>query len=161
MATKRWRRVTRAVACVVFAGMSAGAAAQEPWQGVEPQATQPLTWHQFRDAVRGTAAQMTSIPNGPPIPQVRPEDLARSCEDLYYERVALMQRRNSFGPAYYDDPRNRAIMTVGAMMAPELYYMFGFTAFESYYDRRRVEAVTRRLDGLRQASARQDCFVNR
>lgn len=118
----------------------------------------PPSIQDLRGAMRATFAASTALPHGPPVATVLPEDLAKSCEELYYERVVLMQRARPFAPAYYDDPRNQAAAFMGSVFTP-FYYLWGYTAFESYYDAKRIEAVDRRLDVLRQISARKDCFV--
>jgi len=107
-----------------------------------------------------TRAALTAFPDGPAVATIQPQDLARSCEQLYYERVVLMQRARPFAPAFYDDPRNQAAVFLGSVATP-FYYLWGYTAVESYYDARRVEAVDRRLDVLRQVAAHKDCFVRR
>jgi hypothetical protein len=146
---------------VLIAAIAFSARAQDPL--VAPAQSRnggsPLTsLADFRAAMRATWGGATSIPYGPAVAEATIEDEERSCADLYYERTVLMQRTNSFAPAYYDDPRNQALFYLGTVYTP-MYYLLGYTAFESYYDTRRVEAVNRRLDALRQVSARKDCFV--
>ncbi len=141
-------------AALRFLVLAAAVALAPPAPGVEPvYAPSPGALVQAR-------AALTAIPDGPAVALVQPQDLARSCEELYYERVVLTQRARAFAPAFYDDPRNQAAVFLGSVATP-LYYLWGYTAVESYYDARRVEAVNRRLDVLRQLSARKDCFVRR
>ncbi|MCC7412599.1 MAG: hypothetical protein IT495_13350 [Gammaproteobacteria bacterium] len=158
--SNRVRTIPRLAGATLAAALAAAPIhAQEPFAGIE-MAQHPLRLTDLKAAARTTAAGLTSIPNGPQVAVVTPDDLARSCEELYYERTVLMQRTNSFAPAYYDDPRNQAAAFLGTVFTP-MYYLMGYTAFESYYDSRRVEAVNRRLDALRQVSAQKDCFVRR
>ncbi len=143
--------------------LAAGAAPAEP--GFEPvgpvtPTVAPPTLAGMRGAVRAVAGGITTIPDGPPIPEPQAGDWNRTCADLYYERVGLYARTASYTPAYYDDPRNQAIAFLGTVTT-SAWYLLSATAVESYYERQRVAAVERRLDALRQVSAQRDCFVGR
>lgn len=145
---------------IILAAVLLGSAAPRAQESTTlvADAPAPPSMQDLRGAMQATLRASSAIPDGPPVARVQPEDLAKSCEELYYERVVLMQRARPFAPAYYDDPRNQAAAFMGSVFTP-FYYLWGYTAFESYYDARRIEAVDRRLDALRQISARKDCFV--
>jgi len=83
---------------------------------------------------------------------------ALTCEEIYEELLRLVPRSYSYRPAFYDDPRNAAIGALGFVFPP-MFYAWGYTALDDYSEGRRVSDVNMRIDGLRRASARQDCWV--
>jgi len=96
---------------------------------------------------------------GPAAPQVPPVDPARTCADLYTERLRLLQAQYHYKPAYTDDPRNRAAVFIGTIFTPAFYYL-AFSGIQAYNEAADDAAIQGRIDALRYASAEQMCFVD-
>jgi hypothetical protein len=84
-----------------------------------------------------------------------PTDL--DCRALYARRVALIQDRLDYRPTFWDDPRNRTSVFLGATWTPAFYYL-GYSALAGYTQANTGPQRQAEIDALRSASARQRCF---
>ncbi len=138
--------VIRLSLCALLLGLSNLIPAQEPNipQGI--------------DAVGSNLLGNVRALFGPEVPAI-PSDLDKlSCGQLYAQRIALMRYMDDYAPAYWDDPRNGSAVALGTLYTPVFYYL-GYTAVAGYQRTRQSVVMDAQLSALRQASARQDCFV--
>jgi hypothetical protein len=93
-------------------------------------------------------------------PQYRswPVNPALDCTQIYEEMVRLTPYTYNYKPDFYDDPRNGAIGALGFAFTP-IFYAWSYTALDRYSEQRKISDTGQRIDALRRASARQDCWV--
>ncbi len=115
-----------------------------------------VTEEQLRRFARDRVDDGYQLLFGPATPQpaaVTPGD----CRALYARRVGLMRQRLDHGRAFWDEPRHRAAVFVGAIWNPALYYL-PFRALTGFAAEERRAAGVSELDQLRAAAAAQRCF---
>lgn len=79
------------------------------------------------------------------------------CAALYYQRVALTHERLDYGDTFWDDPRNRAAVFIGATWTPAFYFL-AWSALDEYASAAPRPQTQADIDAMRAASARLRCF---
>ena len=140
------------VLCLTLAGGPAWAKPGDP----RPGAAHALSaWSgQF---VERRAEDLKSLVLGPTPPAAPAELSTADCATLYTARVALMRQQYDYRPAFTEDPRNQVATAFGFVSSVSFAFL-PFTAIQSYLDDTRKSNLEARLDVLRQASARQQCY---
>ncbi|MFO1436476.1 MAG: hypothetical protein U1F34_09075 [Gammaproteobacteria bacterium] len=82
----------------------------------------------------------------------------QSCTQIYDELVRLTPRTYNYKPSFYDDPRNEALGMLGFVFTPA-FYGWAVTSLDEYSEGSRIRNTGMRINSLRYAAAKQDCWV--
>jgi hypothetical protein len=82
----------------------------------------------------------------------------QNCAQIYDELVRLTPRTYNYKLGFYDDPRNEALGMLGFVFTPA-FYGWALTSLDEYSEGSRIRNTGMRIDSLRHAAARQDCWV--
>jgi hypothetical protein len=85
-----------------------------------------------------------------------PADL--TCEQIYERIVQLTPQTYNYRPAFWEDPRNGALVALSWVFTPS-YYLLAYSGVAYHGEQQSIGGVNRQIDALRRASARKDCWV--
>lgn len=147
------------IACLVLAPAAGLCDAAAP-AAAEPVTSSPTRAEQIKAQAlafgRARFDDARTLLMGPARPDPAPVT-SSDCAELYYRRVALAQRKLDYGDTFWDDPRNRGAVFVGAVWTPAFYFL-AWSALDEYTTAAPRPQLGADLDALRAASARLRCF---
>jgi len=105
-----------------------------------------------------SADEMYPIYSRPEAPKGVEEDYGKSCNLLEQEIVSLLPLTYSKKPAFSEDPYVGTAATVGTVAFPVALTYLAYPVAFDHVEQNQIEAVTLRIEALRQVKASKRCF---